>query len=212
MRLLRLIAGWVGIVFALVIAISIADGTLWKLWNMPPRPVIVKPIDPDSELARFMYDAVKASRSEDHRLSAELYTKALAIEPGPNVISQDLHALRGSEYNHLGMPDKAFADYDAAIRVYYYEPLSGSAIRSYMGRGYAAMNLKKYARAKDDFDVALKALPNDVPRSSATLAWRGGTWQGLGDRERAVADYKAALALDPNNKYARDALSNLGEP
>lgn len=211
MRLLRLIAGWIGIVFALAIAISLADGTLWKLWNMPPRPVIVKPIEPDSELAHLMYDASEASRAGDHRQSAELYTKALAIEPGPNVISQDLHALRGSEYNYLDMPEKAYADYDAAIRVYYYR-MSDSAIRAYMGRGYAAMNLRKYARAKDDFDVVLKELPGDVPRSSSTLAWRGAAWQGLGDREHAVADYKAALALDPKNEYARKGLKDLGEP
>jgi tetratricopeptide (TPR) repeat protein len=211
MHFLRSIAGWIGIVFALAIIISLADGTLWKLWTMPLRPVIVNPIDPDSELAHLMYDASKASRAGDHRQSAELYTKALAIEPGPNVISQDLHALRGSEYNYLDIPEKAYADYDAAIRVYYYR-MSDSAIRAYMGRGYAAINLRKYARAKDDFDVVLKELPDDVPRSSSTLAWRGAAWQGLGDREHAVADYKSALALDPKNEYARKGLKDLGEP
>jgi len=35
-------------------------------------------------------------------------------------------------------------------------------------------------------------------------------WIGLGDRARAVADYKAALALDPKNARAREALSALG--
>jgi tetratricopeptide (TPR) repeat protein len=178
---------------------------------MPPRPVIVNPIEPDSELSHLMYEAGKASRAENHQRAAELYTKALDIEPGPNVISQDLHALRGSEYNYLGMPEKAYADYDAAIRTYYYR-MSDQAIRAYMGRGYASFYLNQYTRAKADFDVVLKELPNDVPRSSSTLAWRGGTWQGLGDREHAVADYKAALALDPKNGYARQGLKDLGEP
>jgi hypothetical protein len=44
------------------------------------------------------------------------------------------------------------------------------------------------------------------------LAWRGAAWQGLGNRSHAIADYKAALTLDPNNKYARNALNDLGEP
>jgi tetratricopeptide (TPR) repeat protein len=208
---------WIFAVIAIALLLSVADGTLLRWGNMPPRPVIVKPIEPDSELSHLMYEAGKASRAENHQRAAELYTKALDIEPGPDVISQDLHALRGSEYNYLGMPEKAYADFDAAIRTYYYRVsdyyrMSDRAIRAYMGRGYAAMNLNQYARAKTDFDVVLKELPNDVPRSSSTLAWRGGTWQGLGDREHALADYKAALALDPKNGHARKALKDLGEP
>lgn len=56
----------------------------------------------------------------------------------------------------------------------YYAPLGYQAIRAYMGRGYAAVQLQRHARA--------------------------------------VADYKAALALDANNAYARNALKDLGEP
>ncbi len=81
-----------------------------------------------------------------------------------------------------------------------------------MGRGYAAVDLGQYRRAKQDFDVVLNELPNDVPRSSSTLAWRGAAYQGLGDRERAIADYKAALALDPTNAYAQTGLKDLANP
>lgn len=213
MSLIRWAFTVVGIIFGLAVLLFVSDPKVWRLlMDTPPRPVIVNPIDPDSELSHFMYDAGKASRAGDHNKAVELLTRALAIEPGPNIISQDLHARRGSEYNYLNMAKEAFADYDAAIRVYYYKPLSNDAIRSYMGRGYAALNLRQYARAKDDFDVVLKILPNDVPRSSATLAWRGGAWQGLRDREHAVADYKASLALDPKNEYARKGLNDLGGP
>lgn len=212
MRVLRWILTVAGAVIGLALLLSIADGTLMRFINMPKRPVIVRPIEPGSELSRLMAQARQASRAQDHAQAIELYTRALAIEPGPNVISQDLHALRGGEYNFLGKAQEAFADYDAAIRVEYYAPLSDQAIRAYMGRGYAAVQLQRYARAKEDFDVVLKALPNDVPRSSATLAWRGAAHQGLGERARAVADYKAALTLDANNAYARTALKDLGEP
>ena len=210
MQLFRTFLGSIGFFIVLIVAMALADGTLTKWWNMPPRPVIVGPIDPDSELSHLMYDAGKASRAGDHARAAELLTKALAIEPGPNVISQDLHERRGNEYDFLNMFEKAYGDYDAAIRVYYYK-MSEHAIRSYIGRGYASLHLEKFKRAKDDFDVVLKELPSDVPRSSATLAWRGGAWQGLGDRMHAVADYKAALALDPQNGYARRNLKALGE-
>jgi tetratricopeptide (TPR) repeat protein len=200
---------WVFAVVALAVLLAVADGTVLRLWNMPPRMAIPKPIVAGSELSNLMADARKAWRDNDHRRAAELYTKALAIEPGPNVISQELHALRGSEYNYLNMAKEAFADYDQAISIRYYAPLTDKAIRAYMGRGYAAVGFKQYARAKDDFDVVLKAVPNEVPRSSSTLAWRGAAWQGLRDRERAIADYKAALALDPDNAYARNGLKDL---
>ena len=39
-------------------------------------------------------------------------------------------------------------------------------------------------------------------------------YQGLGERERerAIADYKASLALDPDSAYARNGLMELETP
>jgi tetratricopeptide (TPR) repeat protein len=178
---------------------------------MPKPPVLVGPIKEDSELWRLMQGARAASRAEDHRRAADLYTQALAVEPGPNIISRDLLAARGSEYNYLGMSAEAFADFDAALKIGYpREPMSTAAVRAHMGRGYASLALKQYRRAKDDFDIVLKAVPSERPRSSSTLAWRGAAYQGLRDRERALADYKAALAIDPNNERAAIGLKDLG--
>src|SRR3954471_12221060 len=168
---------WIGAVLAIAVLIALADGAALRLWSMPPRPVIVKPVLPDSELGKLMAAARKASRAGDSRQAVALYTQALAVEPGPNIISQDLHALRGSELLSLQMDEPAFADFDAAIRTGYYPPLSTGAIRAHMGRGYASINLGQYARAKDDFDVVLKEVPNEKPRSSSTLGWRGAAHQ-----------------------------------
>jgi hypothetical protein len=202
---------WIVLVAALVGLFAILNDPALRLRLLPPRSVIVKPIAPDSELWRLMQDARAASQANDHQHAAELFTQALAIEPGPNNISRDLLAERGSEYNYLSVPDKAFADYDAALRIGYPGPMSDDAVRAYMGRGYALYHLKQYRRAKDDFDVVLKELPSNVPRSSSTLGWRGTSYQSLGDPERAVADYKAALALDPNNTTALNGLKSLGK-
>jgi tetratricopeptide (TPR) repeat protein len=212
-----LVLRWVFGIFAIAALLMVADPKVSRLWReMPPRMVIPNPLvfKPYSEeVWAVMKDARAASRAQNHQRAVELYTKALAMEPGPNTVSRDLLAARGSEWNFLDEPEKAFADYDEAIRIGYYAgPTSDDAIRAFMGRGYAAFNLERYALAKKDFDTVLGKLPDDVPRSSSTLAWRGGTWQGLGDREHAVADYKAALALDPKNEYARKGLKVLGEP
>lgn len=179
---------------------------------LPRLPAFVGPIVEGSELWRLMQGARAASRAGDHRRATELYTQALTIEPGPNVISRELLAARGSEYNYLDMPEKAVADYDAALRIGYPEPMSAAAVRAHMGRGYALLGLAQYRRAKNDFDVVLKEVPQEVPRSSSTLAWRGAANQGLGDRDRAIADYKAALALDPDNNTARNGLKDLERP
>lgn len=203
--------GWIITVIA---AMAVAFGwfcgpVVYALATGPRLPAMVKPVLPDSELGRLMAAARKASREEDHKQAVALYTQALVLESGPNVIAQDLHELRGNAYNVLGENEKAFADFDAAIRIGYSEPLSDAAIRAYMGRGYAAVNLGRYRLAKDDFGIVLKAIPADVPRSSSTLAWRGAAHQGLGDRAHAVADYKASLALHPDNGYARQGLKDL---
>lgn len=212
MRVLR----WIGAVLVIAMLLAIADGTLLRWWNMPSRMVIHAPLPfkPYSEeVLNIMKAARAASRADDHKRAVDLYTQALALEPGPNTATRDLLALRGSEYNYLNKSEQAFADYDAAIRMGFYgRPTTDGALRAFMGRGYASVNLAQYARAKQDFDAVLKELPNDVPRSSATLAWRGAAYQGLGDRAHAIADYKAALALDPHNSYAKDALKDMAAP
>jgi Tfp pilus assembly protein PilF len=51
-----------------------------------------------------------------------------------------------------------------------------------------------------------------VPRSSRAYAWRGSAYQSLGKRAEAVADYKAALTIDPKNESALNNLRSLGVP
>lgn len=48
-----------------------------------------------------------------------------------------------------------------------------------------------------------------APDASNALAWRGQAYQGLGEPERAVADFKAALALDPKQPNTLEGLKAL---
>jgi tetratricopeptide (TPR) repeat protein len=116
---------------------------------------------------------------------------------------------RGSAYNYLGKHNDAVADYDKALALGYYPfSIPREEAHSNLGRGYALLQLKQYRRAIDDFDVVLKV----VPRASTALAWRGTAYQGLGNREKAVADYKSALAIDPSIERAIGGLKSLDEP
>ena len=203
------------VVLAIVVAMLVhggVPGVLWPLWTHKeaPRPLAFKEYT-DAVWAEIVA-ARAAAKADDHAGAVAHYTAALALEPGPNSASVKLRIMRGSEYNFLDDPGRAFADFDEAIRAGYpVGPSGDDGIRAFMGRGYAAVNLGRYARAKDDFDAVLNRLPDDVPRSSSTLVWRGAAHQGLGDRARAVADYKASLSIDPTNGRAKQALQALGE-
>ncbi len=66
-----------------------------------------------------------------------------------------------------------------------------------MGRAYAALGLEQYKRAKDDLDEVLAITPN----AANALEWRGVALENLGDPQRALADYKAALAVNPKDEW-----------
>ncbi len=185
----------------------------WQTASLPrpiPYPLPFKAYS--KEVWAEIVAARTADKAGDYATAAAHYSQALELEPGPNSASVDLLIWRGSEYNSLDdAAAKAFPDFDAAIKDGYPTgPHTDRGFRAFMGRGYAALNLGKYAAAKTDFDAVLKELPNDVPRSSHVLAWRGAAYQGLGDRAHAIGDYKASLALDPNYDYPRKGLEGLG--
>jgi tetratricopeptide (TPR) repeat protein len=139
-----------------------------------------------------------------HDKAVERFTEAIRRDAKVTTYYRE----RGSAYNYLGKYEKALADYDKALALGFKVSLPREEAYSNLGRGYALLQLKQYKRAVDDFDVVLKA----VPRSSTALAWRGAAYQGLGNREKAVADYKSALAIDSDSERAIDGLKSLDEP
>jgi tetratricopeptide (TPR) repeat protein len=136
-----------------------------------------------------------------HEKAVERFTEAIRR----NAKVTTYYRQRGSAYNYLGKYGEALADYDKALARGFIVSLPREEAYSNLGRGYALLQLKQYKRAVDDFDVVLKV----VPRSSTALAWRGAAYQGLGNREKAVADYNSALAIDSNSERAIDGLKSL---
>jgi tetratricopeptide (TPR) repeat protein len=93
----------------------------------------------------------------------------------------------------------AIADYDKAIR------RDPNDAYSYNNRGMALLLAQQIDRAIADFDAALRldAKPN-------MHAFRGDALRLKGDRAGAIAAYRAALALQPDNEHAREGLEQLG--
>jgi protein O-GlcNAc transferase len=126
----------------------------------------------------------------------ESYDHALALKPG------DARALvnRAFLLQESGELERALADYGRAIAA---EP--GNA-RAWNGRGAVLEAMKRPEEALADFEKAL-ALDSglaDALANRATIKW---TLEG--NQAGAVADIKAALAIDPSQPYARGELLHL---
>jgi len=48
------------------------------------------------------------------------------------------------------------------------------------------------------------------PRYTRAYANRGDIWRKMDNKDNAVADYRHALSIDPDNALARDGLKILG--
>ena len=114
---------------------------------------------------------------------------ALAIQPNNPI------ALYNRGYAHFGQRayDKAIADYDNAIQL---DPSLGAAYNNRcLTRAIAGRDLVK---AMADCDVALKLMPVNLDVREV----RGFIYLKLGDPAIAIAEYNAALAVNPNQPLA----------
>lgn len=114
---------------------------------------------------------------------------ALAIQPNNPV------ALYNRGYAHFGQRayDKAIADYDDAILL---DPSLGPAYNNRcLTRAIAGRDLVK---AMADCDLALKLMPTSLDVREV----RGFIYLKLGDPAIAIAEYDAALAVNPNQPLA----------
>jgi protein O-GlcNAc transferase len=126
----------------------------------------------------------------------ESYDRALALKPG----HAGSLANRAFLLQEAGDLEQALSDYGNAIAA---EP--GNA-RAWNGRGAVLQALKREKEALADFEKALALDPAfaDALANRATLKWTANR-----DQAGAVADLQAALAVDPDQPYARGELLHL---
>jgi predicted O-linked N-acetylglucosamine transferase (SPINDLY family) len=99
-----------------------------------------------------------------------------------------------------GSLDEALADYEKAVR------LAPASARAFNGRGSVLHALKHGREALADFD---RALTLDAGLADALANRAHLRWSLDDDYPGATADLKAALALNPNQPYARGELLHL---
>jgi tetratricopeptide (TPR) repeat protein len=77
---------------------------------------------------------------------------------------------------------------------------------AFNNRAWSYFKTGKAAQGLPDAERSLQLRPDDAP----TLGTRGLIYEALGRSEDAIADFRRALAIDPNMREGREALQRLG--
>jgi tetratricopeptide (TPR) repeat protein len=123
-------------------------------------------------------------------------TQAIKLKPefARAYCNRGLGLLRKSER------DKAFADFDKGLALQVDMPLC------YYGRGELALSDGKYRNAIDDLTRGINFKP-----TAEALAHRATAYEQLGENDKALRDYRNALALRPELKEAQAGITRLSQ-
>ncbi|HEY6393007.1 MAG TPA: hypothetical protein VIX89_17130 [Bryobacteraceae bacterium] len=147
---------------------------------------------PRFQLARAYYDAASCANSVDE------YQKAAQLQPP----SFDLLLDWGLALDCAGRPDEAL---DKMLQASALEP--GAHVYSQLGMEYAKVH--KYPEALDALAKAIQIDSNFL--GGLLYVYRGNVYNLQGNNAQAAEEYRHALAIDPQNQAARDALTRLGQ-
>ena len=153
----------------------------------------LKPDDP-----RFWLDRGLAwARQGWYDKSIPDYTEAIRLNP-KYILAYNNRAI---DFRKTKQWAKSIEDYRALVR------LSPKHPRAYRHLANLYEHQKEYAKALAILSRSLKLFPGDA---GAILIRRARIYERLGDKPAAIADYRAALKLDPDDEIARGALKRLG--
>jgi tetratricopeptide (TPR) repeat protein len=124
--------------------------------------------------------------------------EAISLKPdfAPAYCSRGLAKLK------LGRYDDALADYDSGI--------SRDPKQNYChsNRGDLYLHTGQYQKAIDDLSMALSGRP---PSDATILSMRGQAFEALGEKDQAIRDYRAALAINSSLESARKGVERLNQ-
>jgi len=187
-------------------------------------------------LATSLDDAWKACNAPQLSSAARIANCTTIIESARAKRAARAQALVARGFGYVSQKDfdRAFADFDAAIRsnpklavAYYYRgavqmerdpkraladinkaiSLNPNDPDYFRERSSIYAKRKEYPRAIADLTIAI-GLAKKPPKSEYFL--RGAAYQDSGQRDKAIADFQASLVLDPDNDVLRRHLIHLG--
>ncbi len=153
-------------------------------------------------------------------------TKAIELaENDPSLMAPiELFYARRSRASILGgkqQYDREIADYTSLVESYMSDPMVVEALKANYGDVGAANILATVYRQratahirKQSWDLAIADLTEAIPLSSdngyTALVDRSKLYEGLGQREPAIADLQSALGVRPGSEEVRLALRRMG--
>ncbi|QUS40801.1 tetratricopeptide repeat protein [Tardiphaga alba] len=135
----------------------------------------------------------------EHDEAIKQFDAAIKLDPSSAIFVLG----RAEAYNRSKREQLAIEDYDRALALGRLTPNDTGRLRS--GRGYAYLRLKDYTAAIADFDLALELRPRHIN----ALKWRALAFERVGNTERALRDYEAALAMTPADKMIAKRIEDL---
>lgn len=150
--------------------------------------------EPDTEY--YQLRAGLYMRKGDLLLARRDMDEAIGLEPrNPQLLAQ-----RGSLSSRENKHAEALTDFEAAIAL----GTDDSTINNNMA--WSMFNLGRAQEALPYVQKALQQTPDSIP----ALDTRGHIHAALGQRDLAIADFRAVLARDPSVKESQEGLRKLG--
>jgi hypothetical protein len=143
------------------------------------------PVNPPEDYLAYV-QAVNAFNNGNYQEALRGFSRAIELYPG----MRDYYHWRADTYVQLQNYEAAIADYTRALEII---PNYRAGL---VARGIARMWLYDWAAAISDFSAAIEQGARDQWTAWAHRG-RGISLAALGQREQAIADYQAYLALAP---------------
>jgi tetratricopeptide (TPR) repeat protein len=139
--------------------------------------------------------------SDDPDIAIRACTIDIVSPPDPHGVASS-YVSRGRAYLKKGRGDQAMADFEKAIGI---EPEAPAA---YGNLGLIYYDMRRYDLALANFSKAIELAGPDA--HAVDYLRRGVAYEASGERDKAIADYRAALKLDPGDAESKKGLQRLG--
>jgi len=137
--------------------------------------------DSSNSLA-YLNRGVAKERQGELQSALEDYTRSIAVAP-----SASAHFDRANLYVQLDQPEKALADFNAAVAI---DPKN---VKALIGRADENYGARRLAESLADYTRVIEVQPNNAE----VFFKRGSVYFDMGDFAAAYRDYSVSLSLDP---------------